>query len=426
MFTLMIADDNPYILNELATITDWEDFDLDLTGTYGNGRLLLQAAEQNMPDVVLTDISMPSMDGISLARALKAKSPNVKIIFISSYADFEYAQTALQLQISGYILKPFDPEQLMSTMNKVLQELRAESLRRFEQSRSLHQAETYRSLALENYMRELLYHPKEDVLVRSQLEELQLTNLDNCLLRVAFIIFDQDIEDSYSDIINGIRSVLHNRPEPEPHFILMPIDTLHCVLLLIYHEPEPDITDLLAQLNVDIEVFTGLRTAIGYSAASSQLSLLPRLYTQSREAATQSAAQLCVVGYEEINLDQSLDPEEIPRETGKNYVGKMLDYIHTNYQNPITTNDVAAAAFLSPSYANHKFSLKCGCSIFDYITSYRIDQAKRMLTETDEKITLIAERVGYSGKTSFYLAFKRIAGMSPTEYRQIKAQAQDQ
>ena len=124
MFKLMIADDNPFILKELCEDIDWEDFDLELTGSFSNGKTLLEAARINMPDVILTDISMPVMDGISMATAIRQLSSGVKIIFISSYADFEYAQKALALQLSGYILKPFEPEQFQKVMNTVLEELR--------------------------------------------------------------------------------------------------------------------------------------------------------------------------------------------------------------------------------------------------------------------------------------------------------------
>ena len=106
MFKLMMADDNNYILKALCNIIDWEDYDMQLVGAFLNGKELLEAATKEMPDVVITDISMPILDGISMASKLRSLSESVKIIFVSSYSDFEYAQKALQMKISGYILKP--------------------------------------------------------------------------------------------------------------------------------------------------------------------------------------------------------------------------------------------------------------------------------------------------------------------------------
>ena len=83
MFKLMIADDNPHTLLGLSEDTDWEDFDFTLTGAFQNGKDLLIAAMQDMPDLVITDISMPQMDGITLTGELYRLKPDIKIVFIS-------------------------------------------------------------------------------------------------------------------------------------------------------------------------------------------------------------------------------------------------------------------------------------------------------------------------------------------------------
>ncbi len=415
MFQLMIADDNPFILKELCNDTDWEDFDRNIARTFPNGKALLDAARTNMPDVILTDISMPIMDGISLATAIRELSSDVKIIFISSYADFEYARKALSMQISGYILKPFEPEQLADMMNKVLEELRQESFRRFERDRSLHQIETLRSIALENYMAELLYHSKENSLVLSQLRELQFSLFPSYELQVAAISFscDQADHDSYNDMVNRVRSVLYGYPSQDYRFILIPVDTGNIAVLLIRSASAPDTANLLAQLHVDIEAMTGLSTTIGYSKTADSFSLVMGLFAQAN-AAKDSTSSASVIGYEDIQTESSRKNMSGP---SKEHVRKMKEYIAEHYKEPITMHDVATAVFLSPSYANHCFNSECGCSIFDFITQSRINEAKRLLLESDEQITMISELVGYNGKTNFYLAFKKNVGMSPAQFR---------
>ena len=415
MFQLMIADDNPFILKELCNDTDWEDFDLDIAGIFPNGKALLDAARSNMPDVILTDISMPIMDGISLATAIRQLSSDVKIIFISSYADFEYAQKALSMQISGYILKPFEPQQLADVMNKVLEELRQESFRRFELDRSLHQIETLRSIALENYIAELLYHSKENSLVLSQLRELQFSLFPSYELQVASISLNcgQVDHDFYNDMVNRVRSVLYGYPSQDYRFILMPVDTGNIAVLLIRSASGPDTANLLAQLHVDIEAMTGLSTTIGYSKTADSFSLVMGLFAQAN-VAKDSTSSASVIGYEDIQTKSSGKNTFGP---SKEHVRKMKEYIAEHYKEPITIHDVATAVFLSPSYANHCFNSECGCSIFDYITQSRINEAKRLLLESDEQVTIISELVGYNGKTNFYLAFKKNVGMSPAQYR---------
>lgn len=430
MFKLMIADDNPYILQELCNITDWENFDLHIVGTYANGSALLKDAVLDMPDVVLTDISMPIMDGISLASELRRLSSHVKIIFISSYADFEYAQKALSMKISGYILKPFKSRQLAEVMINVLQELRQESLINFEQNSSLRQAETFRRIALENYICGLLYHAKDDILVRTQLDELQFTLFPAYELRIVYVTFSAESEtnESYSDTLNKVRFALQNYDQTEYRLILLPGDRMYFAILLISSNRSLDVANLLAQLSIDMEVMCGISTVMGYSKPSQSFHSVPDLYSQAHTAATQNTVTTpFLINYEDIQTEQieqteDGDSEFIVPDVVTSYIEKMRTYIEAHYMEQITTSDVAASVFLSPNYANQRFGEECGHSIFDHITQCRIKEAKRLLKETNEKVTTIAELVGYGSRINFYLAFKRNVGISPTEYKALKKQ----
>jgi len=429
MFKLMIADDNPYVLQELCNMTDWENYDLSITGCYTTGKALLDDASLDMPDVVITDIAMPGMDGISLASELRSLSPSVKIIFISSFAEFEFAQKALSLHISGYVLKPFHPKQLTDVMNKVLQELRAETLRRFEQHHSQLQVEQFRRFALENYLSGLLYHALEDTLVQTQFDKLQVPLPTSYVLQVVCATFSGDVKtrSSYRESLNKVRSILQSYEQPNLQLVLLPIDWNQFAFLIISASDHYDVPNLLAKLNIDIEMMAGLRTSMGYSTTTDSFLSIPILFEQAHTAATQSATVNPVLtSYEEIQTEQSepvdVDSEFIPPESVSSYVQKMREYIEAHYAESITTSNVAAAVFLSPNYANQRFSAEFGCSIFDYVTQCRIKESKRLLKETNEKVTSIAEMVGYGSRINFYLAFKRNVGISPTEYKALKKQ----
>ena len=252
MYKLMIAEDSPFALKELCEGINWAKYDLCLTGAFSDGEQLLEQAIKDMPDVVLTDIFMPIMDGISLASALRELSKDVKIVFVSSCADFEIAQKALLMHVSGYLLKDFEEEQFDRVMMQVIKELRESG--------------------------------------REQMVEGSATR------------------------------------EEKKNNLKMP----------------------------------------------------------------------------------------------KDYVGRMKEFIHEHFREDISMADVAASVFLSSSYANLKFTQKCGCSIFEYISECRMAEAKRLLAETDESITMIAEMVGYATKTNFYLAFKKKHEISPKDYRKLQ------
>lgn len=422
MFKLMIADDNPYILNELCEIVDWEDYNLNLIGAFPNGKALLTAAQKDLPDIVITDISMPIMNGIELSSALRLLSPNIKIVFVSCYPDFDYAQKAIKLHISDYLLKPFDLPQLSDVITKLVHTLCDERLQKFEHAKQLHQADTYRRLAIESYINELLYQSKDDNIIRSHLQELDLSLPEPFRMRVAHITLPQNIEHSYTNSINIFRSIIQQYNAPLYDLIPFHLNPADFSVLILYQDSATNIDTLLAQIHIDIETALNLNTVIGYSQESSSLSVFATLFQQATLAASpENSLHNSIIEYEDIQSNTRKHSDTPPVSGLSNYVQQMQEYIHAHYMTDITTGDVAASVFLSSSYANQCFSAECNCSIFDYITRCRIEQAKKLLTETDEKVTVIAEAVGYSGKTSFYLSFKRNVGLSPTEYRSTRS-----
>lgn len=418
MFKLMIADDNPYVLNELSEAIDWEEFDLCLFGVFSNGKDLLAAAKETFPDIVITDISMPILDGIALATQLQDISPQTRIVFLSSYSDFEYAQKAVQLRISGYLLKPYDLGQLASLIRNIVKELCADRLQQFEKARQLQQAEAYRTLAIEHCMSKLLTNPKDNERIRWQLEELDFSLAQTVWLRVAHVLLDTALDLPYAECGNLIRSLLQTRQESNCDLILLSFKSVEFSVLIVSRDANLETENLLSQFHIDIETTTGISSTIGFSSSAESLEELAELTAQAATAAVQRQfTKNAIIGYDDIQTENSKLPGKHTLSSISGYVQNMQDYIHANYMMPITTNDVSSSVYLSSSYANQCFSTACNCTIFDYITQCRIEQAKKLLAETDKKVASIAELVGYNGKTSFYLAFKRNVGVSPTEYR---------
>lgn len=94
-----------------------------LVGEAENGQEALELAEQLRPDVVLTDIKMPFMDGLELCRRLKQSLPAAKLVVFSGFDDFEYARQAIGMDVSEYILKPINAPELMDVLNKLKDQL---------------------------------------------------------------------------------------------------------------------------------------------------------------------------------------------------------------------------------------------------------------------------------------------------------------
>lgn len=118
MIDFIIVDDEKYTCLMLSEIMDWKSMGFNLCGIFYNGQTALDFIKENHVDIVITDINMPKMNGLELAKELNSLSPETYIIFISAYRDFEYARAALSLNVKDYIVKPIVYEQFENTINK--------------------------------------------------------------------------------------------------------------------------------------------------------------------------------------------------------------------------------------------------------------------------------------------------------------------
>jgi len=119
MLDLVIVEDEEIIRRGLVCTIDWLRLGARVVGEAANGREALPVIREVRPDVVLTDIKMPVMDGIALTQALKDENNPAKVIFLTSYADFSYAQTALHLDVRDYLLKPVNEADLARALQKI-------------------------------------------------------------------------------------------------------------------------------------------------------------------------------------------------------------------------------------------------------------------------------------------------------------------
>ena len=111
---IILVDDDCMALDGISRMLHWEQFNGQLVGCATNGDGAVALLEAHHPDVVISDIRMPGMDGLELARYLYEHCPNTRMILISGHGEFEYAQRALQYQVTDYILKPITRAKLNS------------------------------------------------------------------------------------------------------------------------------------------------------------------------------------------------------------------------------------------------------------------------------------------------------------------------
>jgi two-component system response regulator YesN len=125
-YSFVLVDDEPEIREGMRDTIPWEDLGFTFAGACANGFEALELAERIRPDVVMTDINMPFLDGLALTDRLLALLPDTKVLIISGYDEFEYARKALRLQVYDYIVKPITPGEFKNVLIKLKETLDAE------------------------------------------------------------------------------------------------------------------------------------------------------------------------------------------------------------------------------------------------------------------------------------------------------------
>ncbi|ADL53512.1 response regulator [Clostridium cellulovorans] len=123
MYKLLLVDDEEEVRQGIVKKIEWEKYGFELVGEAENGREALEIAEKVMPDVVITDIKMPFMDGIKLSQELRKSIPTTKIVILTGFDEFEYAQKAINLRVIEYALKPISSDELIDILLRLKTQL---------------------------------------------------------------------------------------------------------------------------------------------------------------------------------------------------------------------------------------------------------------------------------------------------------------
>jgi two-component system response regulator YesN len=123
---LMIVEDEIRILNSLVNSIPWESHGIDVVAVAESGKEALAIMERRKPDIVLLDIEMPEMDGLSLAETVLEREPQTKIVILSGHDDFHYAQRAIGLGVMKYLLKPAGDKEILRAVTEAADEFRRE------------------------------------------------------------------------------------------------------------------------------------------------------------------------------------------------------------------------------------------------------------------------------------------------------------
>ena len=364
MIKVFLVEDEAIIRRGIKKNVEWEKNGFEFVGEAGDGEYAYPQILKTEPDILITDIKMPFMDGLELSHLVKKILPNTKIIILSGYNEFEYAKEAITIGISEYLLKPVTAASLTAVLRKVKEEIREEK----EKSRLL---ERY-FVSYEKY--------------NAFLDKTDYTGVDRKLIQDFLKLGSAGEEGMFIDEYlaavgeNNYRSFLLRQ--------YMTIDIFFCV------------QEFLKGLSVCADEIPPELGDIKY---------IPKIVV-SEEQTVSYLKELFAFAISERD-----------RVTGNRY-GSLIDtakqYLAEHFEsNDVSLNTVAAQVGVSSSYFSSIFKQETGQSFVEYLTKLRIDKACELLRCTTLRTAEIGERVGYNDPHYFSATFKKVTGVSPKDYK---------
>lgn len=399
MFKLLIVDDEPMILEGLSAYAKrlWaEQTEWIMTAECGDQAWKLLEAGC-VPDILITDIRMPHGNGIELLQKIREKELPVRVIVLSGYNDFEYVRDMAVLGIENYLLKPFNEEELVSTVNNTLGKIRKE--------RELNLKKQINSdLIRENIINRWMY----GAIGESELVE-----------RAEFLGLKLDAE-GYSPFCLRI---LGTETERSPELLGNIYEICREIL-----SPEEACYFTRNHIGDIIAVFCGSKEERDHMA-----SLLNQCMDTIYEQTGQKVYVLigdCVEDYWQvansyrtaIQNGVHMDHVEVRQEkedTGNTspFSLRLAQYVLEHYHEDLSLKSLAVYFRGNAAYIGQMFRRDMEKSFSEYLNDVRMSKAKEFLIRTDMSAKEIAGRVGFANVTYFSTVFKKNTGLTPDRYR---------
>ena len=370
MYSILIVDDEPIVKIALRSILPWEEHGFSICGTASNGLEALPLIEQHHPDVIITDLKMPGMDGLELIRTLKEKNCPGEILVLSNYEDFDSVRSALLLGAADYLLKiKIQPDTLLACLNKTVEKLKDKVPRNWETEKKDQEEDISKG-----------QHAKTRLAFMEASCAVCYVTFEKYLSNDAFSISGSLLRDMILDAVQGVL---------QPYILVLNDYSA----LVVFSQTE------LSDSEIKVE------------------QLVKKLYnrfTMYQSFAPDMPYQEMLENYEEArSVFREFSSNEGQYKTD---VAKTLEYMEENYMYRLTLSSISANVNLSSSYLCRIFKSEVGTSITNYLNNLRIRKAATLIKENTMSMKEISSMVGIDDQLYFSRLFKKCMGISPSEY----------
>ncbi|MBF9016547.1 MULTISPECIES: response regulator [unclassified Oceanispirochaeta] len=482
MFRILLADDEPHHLIRLTKLIENLDLPFEVCGIANNGRKAMELTRSLHPDIIISDIRMPFCDGLAVSEAVKKERPDIPIILISAYQDFEYARKGLQLGILDYLLKPVEESKVIEVLKKAensLTETKTNLLRRilFNSSGKDRQSSTRITQTLNSLKPyKLALYLNQPSSTQSLIQLWQKTGKltpaycleieargDGCRLFLfsgsssyqqsledsgisnGFLILSQEnpvYENWENDCLRMTQKIWENgkwsqsglfdatmKQSRKASSPLFSQDVEWELRLHLKTNREEDFFLILEKI-----LRNGMNRQIPLISLSEGIRALDRILTEHYslrlnipQSIIHQIIENLIRKLSSFDFQPELIVEELktrihwalPDETSPFSIENIKEYIQKNFKDNIDSSSLADMSGVSIAILNTAFKVETGLSPTKYLLSVRMEAAKRLLSyDPPQQIKEISWETGYEDPLYFSRIFHKKTGMYPTEYRE--------
>ena len=337
MYKVFLVDDEIVVRESIRNI-NWDETQFIFSGEAPDGEMALSMVQDIKPDILITDIRMPFMDGLELSSILKRTMPWIKIIILSGHDEFDYAKRAISIGVEEYMLKPVVSSDLLAALNKVAESIEAEKKERSNLAELEQKLNSTNQVTKEHFLNDLMLGGIQTSFVLERAREMGID-----LVARNYIVVVIEIGSNYGDYNNllRVRSFASRSVE-------LRNDVLHFfygaekIVLLIKgdnaEQLEETAYELSQSIKYDVERNTDMQLTIGIGSVAERIGLISKSFSDA-EYARKSMGELRrgqIIGIKDFDSNkQPIMLDRIPIEDKLKYgskddIEKIIDeYIKT-------------------------------------------------------------------------------------------------
>lgn len=417
---IVLVDDESIVLRGISTVIKRSNHDWDVIAECNSGEEAIPVIEQLCPDVVITDIRMYNISGIDLAEKIRNMEKDILVILLTGYAEFDYAQKAIKLNIFDYLLKPTRYNDIIECLSRAELFLRERREKQSFQNNLVKKLNENKIMLREKFLRDVingLLPVSVNILQRSMEYEIDFKRF--IVLNMNYESLNKDFGTNSDDVLLldfGVKNIFTEIVAEAGKVLLLTESIQNFIAIVETVSLGEDWQQYIRNLSVRTannlwEKFE-VRIHIGGSEARTELEELFDCYNQACYALDKAKK----------NDDPFLYFQDLKYELSQNSFSKSisgtLEYIDKNYQNDISLKEVSEAVYLNAWYLSDLFKREVGMTFSQYIRDKRIEKSKELLKDKSLKLYEVAYQVGIKEQGYFSSLFKKVTGITPKSYRE--------